>query len=630
MSNEQKVTRKLRAILSADVKGYSLLMADDEVHTIQTLKAYRSLMSDLIYQHSGRVVDNPGDNLLSEFSSAVDAVECALQIQNRLKKENAKFVEDKQLQFRIGINIGDVVQDGDRIYGEGVNIAARIEGLAEPGGICISRNAHDHIKDKLNFGYEYLGDHEVKNIKDPVRVYKVLMAPEDAGKLIGEKKKRPKLKWLLISAVVFMVIISGVLGGIYWKYFYLPAPTGINTEMNFELPKGPSIAVLPFDNMTGDPKQDYLCDGITEHIISTLSYVPELFIIARNSTFAYKRKHLNIQQIGKELNANWVIEGSIQLSKERIRITVQLIDATSGHHKWSETYDRELNEIFKLQDEIALAILKEMQIKLAIGESARNMFDGINTPQEYKKALKIWSYFNSHSVDSMELARKEIPELIDMNPNTPVAYTALSHLYIMDIWNNQCDSNLICIGKAIEANKKALSLNENYDWAYLNLGYIFLMKREHENALNALKKAITLNPNNAWAYDMLGFTQIYADQLDHAIDSIKKAFRLNPIPPAEYYFNLGYAFSFKRMFSEAIELYYKSLEINPDFWPPLGGLVCVYGHLGDLDKAKSAISELYKVFPNFKASRFLNTAPFKSDAARDFWAEGLQKAGLLE
>ena len=244
MSNEtEKVTRKLRAILSADVKGYSLLMADDEVHTIQTLKTYRSLMSDLIQQHSGRVVDNPGDNLLAEFGSAVDAVNCAVQIQNRLKKKNANFAEDKRFQFRIGVNIGDVVQDGGRIYGSGVNVAARIEGIADAGGICVSRNTYDQVKDKLDLGFEYLGEHEVKNIKDPVRVYKVLLETDSAIPLVDEL---------------------------------------------FELPKKPSVAVLPFDNMSGDPSQEYFSDGLTEQIINGLCKVNNLFVIARNSSFAYK------------------------------------------------------------------------------------------------------------------------------------------------------------------------------------------------------------------------------------------------------------------------------------------------------------------------------------------------------
>jgi adenylate cyclase len=259
--------RKLAAIISADVKGYSLLLADDEAFTIKTLKEYRGIMSNCIEQHNGRVVDSPGDNLLAEFSSAVDAVHCAVEIQKKLKKENERLVADKRLIFRIGVNIGDIVQDGDHIYGSGVNVAARIEGIADPGGICLSRSAYDQVKEKLDFTFEYVGEHEAKNIKEPVRVYKVLMDSESPKPLMDEP---------------------------------------------LEIPEKPSIAVLPFVNMSGDPDQEYFSDGLTEHIINGLCKVLNLFVIARNSSFAYKGKSVNIQQVGKELGVRYILEGSVQ------------------------------------------------------------------------------------------------------------------------------------------------------------------------------------------------------------------------------------------------------------------------------------------------------------------------------
>ena len=370
-TDKEKVIRKLKAILSADVKGYSLLMADDEAFTIQTLKEYRDIMSTYIEQHNGRVVDAPGDNLLAEFSSAVDAVQCAVEIQEILKDKNDKLPNDKRLEFRIGVNIGDVVQDGDRIYGSGVNVAARIEGLSDPGGVCISRNTYDHIKDKLKLGYEYLGQHEVKNIKDPVRVYKVLFDPEDAGKLIGEKPERAKKKWVFALVIVTAIIVTSI----FW-YFYQSTmkptfePASLE-NMALQLPDLPSIAVLPFDNMSGDPKQEFLSDGITENIITALSKVPRLFVIARNSTSTYKGKPVKVKQVSEELGVQYVLEGSVQRSADRIRITAQLIDALKGHHLWAERYDRDLTEIFSLQDEITLKILKAIQVKLTEGETYR-------------------------------------------------------------------------------------------------------------------------------------------------------------------------------------------------------------------------------------------------------------------
>ena len=343
MPTERKVTRKLRAIMSADVKGYSILMADDEVHTIQTLKACRQIMSDLIKQHSGRVVDSPGDNLLAEFPSAVDAVECAVGIQNRLKKENARFVEDQKLQFRIGVNIGDVVQDGDHIYGSGVNVAARIEGLSDPGGICISRNTYDHVKNKVQYDFEYLGEHGVKNIKEPVRMYKVLLASDSPKPLVGEL---------------------------------------------LELPDKPSIAVLPFMNMSGDPSQEYFSDGLTEQIINGICKVSNLFVIARNSSFAYKGKSVNVQQVGKELGVRYVLEGSVQKAGDRVRITAQLIDTITGFHLWSENYDRELSDIFALQDELTTKLMEIMQIKLTFGEQARLWVGGTTNIQAYDRHMR--------------------------------------------------------------------------------------------------------------------------------------------------------------------------------------------------------------------------------------------------
>ena len=311
-TNKDKTIRKLRAILSADVKGYSLLMADDEAFTIHTLKEYRNIMSICIKQHAGRIVDNPGDNVLAEFSSAVDAVQCAVEIQKKLKKENDRLVEDKRLEFRIGINIGDVVHDDDRIYGSGVNVAARIEGIADPGGICISRNAYDHVKDKLDLGFDCLGEHEVKNIKEPVRVYRVLMDIESPKPLVEE---------------------------------------------HLELPDKPSIAVLPFTNMSGDPSQEYFSDGMTEQIINGLCKVSNLFVIGRNSSFVYKGKSIGTKLIAKELGVKYILEGSVQRAGGRVRITAQLIDAITDYHMWSETYDRDLEDIFALQDEITMKLI---------------------------------------------------------------------------------------------------------------------------------------------------------------------------------------------------------------------------------------------------------------------------------
>jgi len=384
----QEVKRKLTAILSADVKGYSRLMGENEVGTIRTLNAYKEMMSNLIQHHHGRVVDAPGDNLLAEFGSVVDAVECAVEIQKELKSRNAEFPENRRMEFRIGINLGDVVEEGEKIFGDGVNIAARMEGLAEAGGICISGTVYEHIKNKLALGYEYLGEQTVKNIAEPVRVYKVLMEPGAAGKVIGERKAKPK-QWQRAAIGLMAVVIVIIAAFVIWKFYITPAPqpevtpkekiaaplpekpstlppsvevapkekvTPPTTEkvtklapplppkmevaskyrMAFPLPDKPSIAVLPFVNMSGDPKKEYLSDGITDEIINAFSKIPHVFVIARNSTFTYKGKPVKVQQVAEEMGVRYVLEGSVQWSGDRVRITAQLIDALTGHHIFSE------------------------------------------------------------------------------------------------------------------------------------------------------------------------------------------------------------------------------------------------------------------------------------------------------
>ena len=361
-------------------------MRDDEDLTIRTLTNYRYVMANLVQKFRGHLVDTTGDNILSEFTSAVDAVTCSIEIQKELAERNTKLSEARKMEFRIGVNLGDVVEEEGRIYGDGVNIAARMEGLAEAGGICISGTVYDSVESKLGLEFEFLGEKEVKNIDKPIRVYRVLPFPGAPAHRVIETKKNLRKKWLWGTASTIVILLI-IFFGLFWKYYYLPAPVEIDPEakMTFNLSKGPSIAVLPFDNMSKDPDQEYFCDGITENIIAVLSHIPQLLVIARNSTFAYKGKSINVQQIGHELGAQYVIEGSIQKSDDRIRITVQLIDTKSGHHMWSERYDRELKDIFKLQDEIAIEIAKAMQIHITEGEITKTRFKNIPDLQTYIK-----------------------------------------------------------------------------------------------------------------------------------------------------------------------------------------------------------------------------------------------------
>lgn len=584
MPNEtEKVTRKLGAILSADVKDYSLLMADDEVHTIQTLKAYRQIMSDLIQQHSGRVVDNPGDNLLAEFSSAVNAVDCAVKIQNKLKKENAKFVEDKRLQFRIGVNIGDVVQDGDRIYGSGVNVAARIEGIADAGSICISRNTYDQVKDKLELGFEYLGEHEVKNIKEPVRVYRVLMDSNSAKPLVEEP---------------------------------------------LELPDKPSVAVLPFDNMSGDAGQEYFSDGLTEQIINGLCKVSNLFVVARNSSFAYKKKSISIKQIAQELGVRYILEGSVQRVGDRVRITAQLIDATTEYHMWSDNYDRDLSDIFALQDEITIKLIKALAVNLTHGEQVRLHYKDISSIQAFDRLTRGLDYFYHSNRQHNAQARRFFEQASKLEETSAFAYSLLGWTHLMDFLNNWSESPLESFVEAEKNAQKALALNDSFDTPHTLLGWIHLFKKEYEKAILVAKQAVALNPNGADALAHLGFITSMAGEQEKAIRNLKKAFRLNPIPPIFYYHFLGAVYHDVKNYNKAIEILNQGISIDPETLTPYPILISCYIELNQFDEARRLSKKVLEIDPDFSLVYYKDIQLFNDQAANDRYIENLRKAGL--
>ena len=370
----EKYKRKLAAVLSASAEEYGRLMGEDEAATLQTLKGHRQVMCSLVEKHQGRVVDTRGDNLLAEFASVVDALECAVEIQKELKGRNEELPKERRMPFRIGIHLGDVIEEEGKIYGDGVNVAALLDSLADGGGICVSRSAHDQVKNKLDVGYQDLGQRGVENIPEPVRVYRVVLEPDPKWKMIGKFWSRMK-QWQKVALTIGIALLQVAGGLVVKKYFDRPPSPPVATasvqKVALPLPDKPSIAVLPFENMTGDPKQEYFADGFTEQIITSLSKIPALFVISRNSTFSYKGKPVKVQQVSEELGVRYVLEGSVQKSSNRIRINVQLIDAISGQHVWAQSYDRDLKDIFGLQDEVILKITSAMSVNLTAGEQAR-------------------------------------------------------------------------------------------------------------------------------------------------------------------------------------------------------------------------------------------------------------------
>ncbi len=627
---EKRAKRKLSGILSADAVGYSRLMQENEASTIRTLEDSKRLMSELIEQFKGRVVDAPGDNLLAEFGSVVDATECAVTIQKELEAKNAELPDNRKMEFRIGVNLGDVVEEADRIYGDGVNIAARLERLAEPGGICISRTAYDHVKNKLELGYKYLGEHIVKNIAEPVRVYRVLMEPEAAGKVIGERRFLGRIsRKTAIAAIIVLIIVAGGLIGwnIYLQKSKKVAPASLD-KMAYPLPDKPSIAVLPFDNMSADPEQDYFSNGITEEIITALSKTPRLFVIARNSTFAYKGKSVKVQKISEELGIRYVLEGSVQKYGERVRITAQLIDAIKGYHLWAERYDRDLKDIFKLQDEISQKIITALEVKLTVGEQARMWAKGTHNLEAYLKLLKAREYLSAFNSESNVKARQMVKGAIDLDPQYALAYTTMGFINMMDVWFGITNSPKDSIAKAFEMVQKSISMDESIGKAHGLLGFLYTMIGQHEKGVGEAEKGVSLEPNSDLAQNYLGLTLRYGGRSEEAIPVIKKAIRLNPIAQSGYLFNLGLSYLNCGRYEDAIEVSKKATIQEPNNLFAQLALTAAYSLSGRDEKARSAASELLRIDPDFSVENYSKTLPYKNQADRELVINALRKAGL--
>jgi len=625
---EERVKRKMSAILSADVKGYSRLMGEDELLTVQTLKEYREVIDKLVQEYHGRVVDSPGDNVLAEFGSVVDAVECAAKIQEHLKEKNDRLPQNRRMEFRIGVNLGDVIDDEGRIYGDGVNVAARVEGLAEGGGICISGTAFDQIGKKLALGYEYLGEQEVKNIEKPIRVYKILTEPEAVGKVIGEKVRRPKRRSLAAVAAAIIVVLGGL--GI-WNFYFRPPPIepASMDKMAFPLPDKPSIAVLAFDNMSGDPKQEYFSDGITEEIITALSKVPYLLVIARNSTFSYKGTPVRISQVAEELGVRYVLEGSVRKSEDRVRVTAQLIDAIKGHHLWAERYEREVKDIFAVQDEITRKILWALEVKLTEGEQATTRRKVTDNLEAYLKTIQAMEGLNRMNNEGNLLARQRAEEAIALDPKYARPYRVLAFTHVNDIISGTSKSPKSSMERADELAQKAISLDESDPCGYEVLSLIYLMKRQHDRAIAEAKRAIALDPNGADAHYRLGNALIYAGRPEEATASLEKAIRINPIASGHYFLNLGRAYRDVGRYEEAIGGFTKAISRAPDSSVAHFELAATYSLAGRAEEARAEVEELLRISPTASVE-IVKRIPYKNQTDRDRMLNAMRKAGLPE
>ena len=574
------IERKLAAIFAADVEGYSRLMGQDEVGTLRTLTAYRVIIDRLIGSHRGRIFNTAGDSLVADFASAVDAVECAVAVQEAIAKENAARPAGEQMRFRIGIHVGDIIVQGDDLFGDGVNIAARLEAIAEPGGICVSGTVRDHIGTKLPLSFVDLGAQEVKNITQPIRAYR-----------IGTKT----------SPTTASVVNSS-----------LP------------LPDKPSIAVLPFANMSGDPEQEYFADGMVEEIITALSRIRWLFVIARNSTFTYKGRSVDVKQIGRELGVRYVLEGSVRKASQRVRITGQLIDALSGTHLWADRFDGSLEDVFELQDKVAISVAGVIEPTLETAEIRLSANRPTNDLTAYDLYLRAIPHFESYEKDRSIQSLHLLTEAIQRDPNygPAIALAAHCHLHLdTNLWADDRETNR---RQGIALARRALQVAGDEPNVLGHVAFVLGFLGEDINlCLGLIDRCLALNPSFARGWFWSGALRVYAGLHDLAIEHFETSVHLSPREGKARYLNgIGMAHFFTRRFHDAAPEFLASLEEIPTWATPYRFLASCYAHMGRIDEAQ-AIAERLRAFTPVVVR---SDPPFRKPEDRELLMSGLRLA----
>jgi adenylate cyclase len=627
--------RKLTSIFSADAVGYSRLMGEDEAATVRTLTSYRDVISTLIKQYNGSVVDSPGDNLLAEFVSVVDAVQCAVAVQKELNARNDDLPENRRMLFRIGINLGDVIQEDNRIYGDGVNITARLEALAEPGGICISKAAFDHIESKLPYGYEFLGDQTVKNIAKPVGAYRVLMEPRITVAGESDKGKPTSMRQRPILVGVFTVIVLAVAIIIWQLYLRHPSLEAASVEkMAYPLPEKPSIAILPFENLTGNPENEIIGIGISENIITALSMIPEIFVISQGSTISYKGESVKAKQVAEELGVRYVLEGSFQETGDQIRVTAQLIDAIKGHYLWADRYDRSMRNLFVLQDEIAKRIAIELQVNISEGEIARISHRTENF-EAWGYTVKAYSLAKNADRESIYKARELAQKAIKLDPEYGYAWATLAGTHLVDLLMGRSESPMETFKLFSELNKKSLALDPTLSCALANEGFFYLLQRKFDQAINSGKKAVNLSPSDDLPYQKLSYTMRHAGKFDEALALIKEAMRRNPYYPAYYVSDLVHIYRDLGRYEDAL-IQAKKLLVRAQtgefvVWFSHFHLALIYMLLDREEKSQEHKAELFKLNPNFSLEWVRKSLSKSKDPAfYNYIFEALKRAGIPE
>jgi TolB-like protein len=638
-------------------------MGEDEEATIRTLTASREITDSLIHQHRGRVVNTAGDSVLAEFASAVDAVQCAVAIQQALKAKNTDLPPARQMAFRIGINVGDVVPQGEDLYGDGVNVAARLQALADAGGIFIAGTVYDQVKNKLALDYEYLGEQAVKNIADPVRVYRVVITVPSL--LVGEgqgegaiqestKQKAEKVvsrqfsvvsphppgrragfarrKWLTMT-VIGLFLTAGVTGIVLYRLFSSirnpQSPIRIQEAQppSLPLPDKPSIAVLPFTNMSEDPKQEYFGDGLTADLITDLSKLSGLVVIARHSTLTYKGKAIKVQDVSKELGVRYVLEGSVRTIGDRILITAQLVDGPTGGHVWAERYERPLDDLFAVQEEVRRKILVHLGLKLTPEEEER--LQRAYTPNleaHNYVAHAFESYLRLTPADNAQ-AQQLCEKALALDPSYAVAYALLGFTYVQT-WVNLWTQDSKVLDRAFELAQRALALDDSLPPAHELLGIVYLWRdKQHEQAIAEEERAITYSPNFFSAYNWLGIMLTFAGRPEETIALGERALRLSP-RSIGYFAVLGNAYRVTKRYEEAIANYQKILTFIPYHPNARAGLAAVYSELGREEEAQAEMAEVLKRNPTISLEEVQQRLPYKDPAELERHLAALRKAGL--
>jgi len=583
MNSNERVQRRLVAILAADVVGYSRLMERDEAGTLAELKTrWRDVLEPLVVRHEGRVFKEIGDAILAEFGSAVGAVECAFDIQKAMAAANQGAPSERHMLLRIGVHLGDVMVEGSDLFGDGVNVASRIEGLAEPGGIVISEGVHEHVRGRIEATFSDGGSREVKNIERALRV---------------------------------------------WTW----SPQGTETEAASLMPEAPrnrpSIAVLPFDNMSGDPDQGYFADGITEDIITDLSKVSGLFVIARNSSFAYKGMARDVRKVSQELGVRYVLEGSVRRAANRVRINAQMIDGQTGGHLWAERYDRDLEDIFAVQDEVTRTIVTALEVKLTASEEARRESHSKIDPEVYDLLARARQVALQLRPEAAVEARSMLERAVALDPGVALAYGRLSVMYFAEYvnqWNNASEDNLV---KAAELARKAIETDDTEPQGHIALAIVLTWTRRWDEAEKAAERAVALAPNLADAYTSLGNVRDFQGRHEDAAALYTRAHRLDPQFDLSLHF-LGRALLALGRFDEAEIAFKRRLSLSPHSDMTRFYLACLYGLTGRYDEARQYWRETLDVSPEFSVERLKQILPYKDPGQVDRLTEGLRKAGI--